>query len=171
MAEVVYEGTERKEPDGMTTGSSPSPALFTGFLLQVTSRQLENKGRDTDNKSFFFFKGKYWYIIMPMGTIPKEGNVDDAGKRVCDPEKGYHPESVQRCYLVAKIFHPFVTGLFLCPILVITIWRGSPVSQILDSKEPCLPTPAPLHCPGSGISTKLSGAFQGSLGWGEAGSH
>lgn len=108
---------------------------------------------------------------MPMGTIPKEGNVDDAGKGVCDPEKGYHPDSVQRCYLVAKIFHPSVTGLFLCPILVIRIWRGSPVSQILDSKEPCLPTPAPLHCPGSGISTKLSGAFQGSLGWGEAGSH
>ena len=55
MAEVVYEGTERKEPDGMTTGSSPSPALFTGFLLQVTSRQLEKKGQGTDNKSFFFF--------------------------------------------------------------------------------------------------------------------
>ena len=100
---------------------------------------------------------------MPMGTIPKEGNVDDVGKGMCDPEKGYHPESVQRCYLVAKIFHPFVTGLFLCPILVISIWRGSPVSQILDSKEPCLPTPAPLHCPGSGISMKqrLSGGFSG----------
>lgn len=69
---------------------------------------------------------------------------------------------------MAKIFHPFVTGLFLCPILVIRIWRGSPISQILDSKEPCLPTLAPIallwlwHLQ----ETKtLMGLFRAALGW------
>lgn len=72
MAEVVYEGTERKEPDGMTMGSSPSPAVFTGFLLQVTSRQLEKKGRDTDNKSFFFLKENIGILLCQWEQSQKK---------------------------------------------------------------------------------------------------
>ena len=69
---------------------------------------------------------------------------------------------------MAKIFHPFVTGLFLCPILVIRIWRGSPVSQKLDSKEPYLPTPAPIALPWLWRlheTEALRGLFRAALGW------
>ena len=105
----------------------------------------------------------YYYA---NGSNPKQR--DDAGKGVCDPEKRYHPENVLRCQLVAKTFRLFVTGLFLCPILVIRIWRGRPLSQILDSKEPCLPTLAPiallwlwhLH-----EADTLRGLFRTALGW------
>ena len=112
-------------------------------------------------KAFFFFLTKILVYYYANGRNPKQR--DDAGKGVCDPEKRYHPENVLRCQLVAKTFHLFVTGLFLCPILVIRIWRGSPLSQISDSKEPCLPTLAPIALSGSGISVKqrLSGGFSG----------
>lgn len=79
MTEVVYGGTERKEPYGMTTGISPSPALFTGFLLQLQVGSWRKRDEVQTIKAFFFFKGKYWYIIMPMGESPNRGMMQAKG--------------------------------------------------------------------------------------------
>lgn len=98
MAEVICGGTERKEPDSVTAGSSPLPALSQDSCHKLRGGSWRKGGKAQTIKAccFFFFKENIGILLCQWKQSPKREMLMQA-KECVTLRRGYHPESVQSC--------------------------------------------------------------------------
>lgn len=74
MAEVICGGTERKEPDSVTAGSSPLPALSQDSCHKLRGGSWRKGGKaQTIKACCFFFLRKILVYCYANGNNPQRG--------------------------------------------------------------------------------------------------